>query len=80
MLGDIAIGTQTLAKGLSLLNKPSIRVYVVIPLLINLLLFGALVWFGYQQFYALVEWLMSFVPGFLDFLQWLISSRLHSTR
>ena len=72
MLGDIGIGAQSLARGIRLLNRPGIRIYVVVPLLINLLLFGTLIWYGYSQFTLFVAWLMSFVPGFLDFLEWLI--------
>jgi len=72
MLSDITTGVQALARGTRLLNQPGVRIYVIIPFLINLLLFGALVWYGYSLFQPLVEWMMSFVPGFLDFLQWLI--------
>jgi len=72
MIADIVTGTQTLAKGIRLLNRPGVRMYVVIPLLINLILFASLIWLGYRQFNPFVEWLMSFVPGFFDFLEWLI--------
>ncbi|MBT8433389.1 MAG: EI24 domain-containing protein, partial [Gammaproteobacteria bacterium] len=72
MIADITRGTQAMARALSLLNKPGVRIYVVVPLLINLVLFGALVWYGYNQFNLLVEWLMSFVPAFLEFIEWLI--------
>lgn len=72
MIADITKGTQTLARGLRLLNRPGIRAYVILPLLINLTLFGGLLWFGYQLFLPFVAWLMSFVPAFLDFLEWLI--------
>jgi CysZ protein len=72
MIADITIGIQALARATRLLNKPGVRIYVIIPLAINLLLFGTLIWFGYRQFYPLVEWMMSFVPDFLDFLEWLI--------
>jgi CysZ protein len=72
MITDIVTGTQTLAKGIRLLNRPGVRVYVVMPLLINLILFAGLIWLGYRQFNPFVEWLMSFVPGFFDFLEWLI--------
>ena len=72
MIADMTKGTQTLARGLRLLNRPGVRAYVVMPLLINLVLFGALIWYGYQLFVPLVAWLMSFVPGFLDFLEWFI--------
>ena len=72
MISDVTIGLQALARGTRLLNKPGVRIYVVIPLCINLLLFGALIWYGYSLFYPFVEWMMSFVPGFLDFLEWFI--------
>lgn len=72
MIADIVTGTQSLAKGIGLLNRPGVRVYVVIPLLINLTLFAGLIWFGYSRFNPFVEWLMSFVPEFLDFMEWLI--------
>ena len=49
------------------------RRYVIVPLLINFLLFGALIWYGYSHVYScFVVWLMSFVPGFLEFLKWLV--------
>lgn len=72
MLTDITRGTQALARGLRLLGKPEIRVYVVIPLGINMLLFGALVWFGYSQFTQLIGWLMSSLPDWdwLVVLEW----------
>ncbi|MCP4470005.1 MAG: sulfate transporter CysZ [Gammaproteobacteria bacterium] len=72
MIGDVTIGIQALARSLRLLNKPGVRVYVVIPLCINLLLFGALIWYGYSLFNPLVEWMMSFVSDLLDFLEWFI--------
>lgn len=72
MISDITIGLQALARGTRLLNQPGVRIYVIIPFCINLLLFSALIWYGYSLFQPLVEWMMSFVPGFLDFLQWLI--------
>ena len=72
MISDVTIGIQALARGTRLLNKPGVRIYVIIPLAINLLLFGTLIWYGYSLFVPLVEWMMSFVPGFLDFLEWFI--------
>jgi len=72
MISDITIGIQALARATRLLNQPGVRVYVIMPLGINLVLFGALIWYGYSLFYPLVEWMMSFVPGWLDFIEWLI--------
>lgn len=65
MVGDITTGTRALARAFSLLNLPGVRIYVIIPLMINFLLFGALTWYGYSQFSLLVAWLMSPIPEFL---------------
>jgi len=70
--GDIMLGATCLGRGARLIRHPDVRLYVVIPLLINVILFGGLIWLGYTQFSPLVEWLMSYVPGFLDFLRWII--------
>ncbi len=72
MINDIIIGIHMLARGLKLIRKPGIRRYVIMPLLINILLFGGLIWFGYEQFAPLVDSVMSWVPEFLDFLRWII--------
>lgn len=72
MLNDIMTGSYMLARGLKLIRKPGIRRYVIMPLLINILLFGGLIWFGYAQFAPLVDSAMSWVPEFLDFLRWII--------
>ena len=72
MIADIVTGTQAIARALSLLNRPGVRIYVIVPLTINLLLFGALVYFGYNQFNLLVEKLMSSVPDILQFLEWVL--------
>lgn len=69
MIADIGRGTGYLAKGLSLINSKGIRRFVIIPLLLNIILFGALIWVGYEQFAPTVDWMMSFVPDWLSFLE-----------
>ncbi len=72
MINDIMTGSFMLARGFKLIRQPGIRGYVIIPLVINIILFGGLIWFGYAQFAPLVEWALSLVPDFLDFLRWII--------
>ena len=38
--------------------KPGIREVVMIPLIINIILFGLLIWYGAGQFSAFIEWLL----------------------
>jgi len=72
MISDIVKGTVYLGRGFQIIRQPGVRLYVVMPLLINIVLFAGLIWFGYEQFAPLVDKLMSYVPGFLDFLRWII--------
>ncbi|WP_455198992.1 sulfate transporter CysZ [Kaarinaea lacus] len=57
--------------GIRMIFKPGIRQYVAIPLLINILLFSAIIWFGINQFDSLLAWLMPELPEWLQFLEWL---------
>ena len=72
MISDTVTGSLMLARGFEIVRKPEIRAYVIMPLLINIVLFGCLIWFGYSQFSPMVEWVIGLVPGFLDFLRYII--------
>ena len=72
MIADISTGTRALARAFALVREPGIRRYVIIPILINAVLFGGLIWYGYGLYAPLVAWIMSFVPSFLGFLEWII--------
>lgn len=54
------------------MRQPGVRIYAVLPLLINLVLFASLIWFGYERFSPLVDYMMSWVPAIFDFLRWVI--------
>ncbi len=69
MIKDIARGMAYLARGFSLIKSKGIKRYVVLPLSLNILLFGGLIWFGYAEFGPLVDRAMSYVPNWLGFLQ-----------
>ncbi len=72
MINDIMGGSYMFARGFKLAREPGIRRYVIVPLLINIVLFGGLIWFGYSWFDPLVEQAMEWVPDFLNFLRWII--------
>jgi len=70
-------GAMCLGRGFRLIRQPGIRVYAVMPLIINSVLFASLIWFGYEQFSPMVDKMMSNVPAILGFLRgiiWLIIS------
>lgn len=72
MFADVIKGSVYLGRGFQIIRQPGVRVYVIMPLLINILLFGFVIAFGFDMFSPLVEKAMSLVPGFLDFLRWII--------
>ncbi len=68
-LNNPVYALRCLGQGVTLLKRPELRRFIVIPLLINLILFaGALGLTGY--FFAdFLEWL---IPDWLDWLRWLL--------
>jgi CysZ protein len=67
-------GASYFFMGLRWLPRPRLRRFVVIPLLVNTLLFSTAIWWGAGQFEALMTWLLSFLPNWewLDWLRWLL--------
>lgn len=59
-------------QGMKLLRQPGIRAFVIIPVLINLLLFAALTALLTIQFDALLNWLTAQLGSWLEWLRWLL--------
>jgi CysZ protein len=74
MIRDFVSGAAILVRAIQVVKRPDVRLYAIVPLLINVVFFGVLIWYGYAKLSSTVDWLMSFVPGFLDFLRWIIWS------
>ena len=62
-------GALYFVRGLTIVTRPGIRAYVVVPLLINVTLFAALIWFSTSW---LVELARNMLPDWLDFLAWIL--------
>ncbi|MFZ6045224.1 sulfate transporter CysZ [Pseudomonas sp. CR3202] len=65
-------GPQYLGEGLKLVLSPGLRLFVLLPLTVNLLLFTALIGFAVQEFSGWVDAFMPSLPDWLSFLQYLI--------
>ncbi|MGX5220558.1 sulfate transporter CysZ [Pseudomonas sp. S9] len=72
MPAPVLSGPQYLSEGLKLVLSPGLRLFVLLPLLINLLLFGALVGVATQQFSSWVDTFMPNLPSWLSFLEYII--------
>ncbi len=62
-------GALYFLRGFALIFVPGIRAYVVVPLLINITVFTALIYFGAGQLQSFLD---SMLPESLDWLKWLL--------
>lgn len=68
-------GAGYFLRGLSMLPQPGIRSFVLIPLVINILLFGGAIWLLVDQFDIWIDRMMNaWLPdwGWLEFLRYLL--------
>ncbi|MES9942310.1 MAG: sulfate transporter CysZ [Candidatus Thiodiazotropha sp. 6PLUC1] len=65
-------GASYLLRGVGLLSKPGIRPFVLIPLLINVLVFSLLIWLGIDQFEQLMNRFLPDDESWLAWLRWLL--------
>jgi len=65
-------GFDYLLKGYRLLLRPALWPYIIIPLLINLLVFGLLLWLVAGQFSGWADRLLSTLPDWLSWLGWVL--------
>ena len=72
MISNPLTGATYFINGLSLINTNGIRRYVFIPLLINVLIFSAGLWFAVSQFEIFIAWALSDLPGWLSWLEWIL--------
>ncbi len=65
-------GLSYLSRAARLITHPQLRWFVLVPLIINLVLFIAVTSLLIQQFGTAMEWMMGYVPSWLDFLAWIL--------
>jgi CysZ protein len=72
MRNNPTAGAGYLLRGLSLITKPGLRPFVLIPLLVNILIFSLLIWLGVSQFESLMDSLLPSDESWLSWLRWLL--------
>ena len=65
-------GPQYLREGLKLVLSPGLRLFVLLPLAVNLILFVSMISFAVQQFSGWVDTFMPSLPNWLSFLQYIL--------
>jgi len=69
---DMFTGAGYFFGGFSLIRKPGLRRYVAVPLLINVLMFGGLIWWAFGWVETATEYLLGGLPGWLEWLRYLV--------
>ena len=69
MITGLFKGFGYVFSGLSLITQKGIRPFVVVPLLINIVLFSGGIWLAKSQ---LDYWMTRLLPNWLTWLEWLL--------
>jgi CysZ protein len=69
---NIATGADYVIRGAKLLPHKSLRLFVVVPLLVNIVIFGSLIGVGYSLLNEQVDRLMGWIPDWLGFIEWIL--------
>ncbi|WP_020394660.1 sulfate transporter CysZ [Thiolinea disciformis] len=68
-IAGFSAGPNYILRGAKLLNQAGIRPFVIIPLLINIVLFSGGIWLLSNQLHV---WLEQLLPTYLEWLEWLV--------
>jgi CysZ protein len=72
MIKNFLAGMGYLFQGFSLIFKKGIRPFVVIPLLVNIVVFSLAIGMAKAQFDGIMETLLGWLPSWLSWVQWLL--------
>jgi CysZ protein len=72
MPAPVLSGPQYLKEGLKLVLSPGLRLFVILPVLINLIVFTGLIALAVQQFSGWVDTFIPSLPSWLSFLEYLM--------
>lgn len=72
MRGNALHGAGYVVRGARLLSHPALRAFVVVPLLVNMIIFGSLIGWGYAWLSDTLEQVLATLPDWLQFLEWII--------
>lgn len=72
MRGSVTRGAGYLARGARLLSHPTLRPFVLVPLALNILIFGSLIGVSFTFIDDLMDRMLSRIPEWLYFIEWIL--------
>ncbi|RMF16544.1 MAG: sulfate transporter CysZ [Gammaproteobacteria bacterium] len=71
-MNDLGRGLDYFMEGFRIIRQPGMRRYVWIPIVINTLMFVWVMRWAWQAFDEAMGGLMAYIPGWLEFVSWLL--------
>ncbi len=72
MRGNLSQGAHYLIRGAGLLRHKSLRLFVIIPLAINIVIFASLIGIVLHYLIDLMDHWLGMIPQWLGFIQWIL--------
>lgn len=72
MKGNVVDGIGYLVQGAKMLSHPALRLFVIVPLAVNIVIFGSLVGFGLSYLTDLMDRALASIPEWLAFIEWIL--------
>ena len=72
MDGNVVTGAGYVMRGAKMLTHPSLRLFVLVPLLVNILIFGSLIGVGLSYLVDIVDRWLGWIPDWLGFIEWIL--------
>jgi CysZ protein len=70
--GSLSHGARYLTRGARLLSHPRLRPFVLVPLVLNILIFGSLLGVGFTFINDIMDRLLASIPQWLGFIEWIL--------
>ncbi|MFV1873796.1 MAG: sulfate transporter CysZ [Oleiphilus sp.] len=72
MNGNLFKGFAYMAQGFHIILQPGFRLFLLVPLVVNIVLFSLLIMWAYSLIDGWMAVLLSWMPDWLGFLEWLL--------
>ncbi len=72
MKGNVVGGIGYLVDGARMLSHPALRLFVIVPLAVNIIIFGSLISLGLGYITDAMERVLAGIPEWLGFIEWIL--------
>ncbi len=72
MNDNVATGAGYLIRGAKMLGHKNLRLFVLIPLLVNIIIFGSFIGISLSFLSAWMDRLLGWIPEWLGFIEWIL--------